>query len=171
MAYKILCVDDDPLTLRAIAHMLSGEFRVDTATSGAEAIATICANGPYAAVLSDMHMPGMDGAAFLKRAYQLAPATPRLLLTGYQDPELARRTVNEGRTLRFLTKPCSMALMNEALREAVREYEAALLGRQSKDSLQIDAVEIVSPALLAVAAAFGSVFESITADASSQCSA
>lgn len=167
MTYKILCVDDDPMTLRAIAHMLGNAYRVDTAASGAEAIDTICASGPYAAVLSDLHMPGMDGAAFLTRAYQVAPATPRLLLTGYHDPVLLKRTLIEGHTLRLLSKPCSLAVMNEAIREAVREYEAALLGRPAEMPTQIDATEILFPAVLAVAATIESIFDSITAGASS----
>jgi response regulator RpfG family c-di-GMP phosphodiesterase len=60
----------------------------------------------YAVVISDMRMPVMDGAAFLREARRWAPDATRMLLTGFADIEAAVSAVNNAQLFRFLTKPC-----------------------------------------------------------------
>ena len=57
-------------------------------------------------IVSDMRMPGMDGAAFLAAARALAPTSVRILLTAQTDVESAARAVNAGGIYKLLTKPC-----------------------------------------------------------------
>ena len=83
MADKILFVDDEPPVLDGYKRMLHREFAVDTAVGGEQGLAAIHARGPYSVVISDMRMPGMNGAQFLARLRQTAPDTVRILLTGY----------------------------------------------------------------------------------------
>lgn len=103
---KVLCVDDERNVLDGLALHLHRAYDVVLATSGQEGLATLAKDGPFAVVLSDMRMPGMDGSAFLAKARLAEPDTVRMLLTGYADIQSAIAVVNEGQIFRFLTKPC-----------------------------------------------------------------
>src|ERR1700723_1249547 len=96
MTQKILFVDDEPSVLEGYKRMLGRDLPIDTAVGGTLGLAAIAERGPYAVVISDMRMPQMDGAKFLARVRDLAPATVRLALTGYADIETAMSAVNEG---------------------------------------------------------------------------
>jgi CheY-like chemotaxis protein len=61
MKENILFVDDEPAVLDSYRRLLHREFEMETATSGPEAIAILNERGPFAVVVSDMQMPGMDG--------------------------------------------------------------------------------------------------------------
>src|SRR6202012_36514 len=94
---KVLFVDDEINVLRGIARTLHAGYEVHTASGGEEALPKLASAGPFAAVVSDMRMPGMDGAAFLQRAFAQAPDTVRLLLTGQSDMDAAISAINDGR--------------------------------------------------------------------------
>src|SRR5690349_19898886 len=71
----VLCVDDEPQILAGLSVNLRRRYDILTATSGDEALALLTARPGIAVVMSDMRMPGMDGATFLAKAKQLAPDT------------------------------------------------------------------------------------------------
>ena len=103
----ILCVDDEPQILESLSDTLYRHFDVKAATSGAEGLAQLSeAPERFAVVMSDMRMPVMSGAVFLREARLVAPDATRILLTGYADIDAAVHAVNEGQLFRFLTKPC-----------------------------------------------------------------
>ena len=99
MAEKILFVDDEALALAGYERALHRDFFLSTASGGTQGLATIETNGPFAVVISDMRMPGMDGAEFLAQVRQKAPDTVRMLLTGHADLNAAISAVNEGQNL------------------------------------------------------------------------
>jgi len=65
MAEKILLVDDDCNILDGYRRSLGREFLMETALGGEQALKLAADNGPYAVVVSDMRMPGMDGIQLL----------------------------------------------------------------------------------------------------------
>jgi CheY-like chemotaxis protein len=119
---KILFVDDEQAALGLYKQMLKGEFDILTAVSGEDGIATLRNLGPFAIVISDMQMPGMNGAQFLNRVRQLAPNTIRLLLSGHVDLSGAVTAVNEGGIFRLLMKPCDESVLMEAITAALACY-------------------------------------------------
>ena len=123
-AERILFVDDDRSVLDGLKRMLHGEIEVETATSGTEGLATIHLFGPFAIVISDMRMPGLNGAEFLARVRELAPHTVRMLLTGHNDLKRAIAAVNEGQIFRYLSKPCEKEEMLNAIRLGLAQYRA-----------------------------------------------
>jgi DNA-binding NtrC family response regulator len=120
---SILCVDDEPRVLDGLKLTLRRGFNVATATSGAEGLAVLQQMDGAAVVISDMRMPGMNGAAFLAKVRTLWPDSTRLLLSGELGRDPAVAGVNEGPIFRFLTKPCAPEKLTAAVEAAVRQHQ------------------------------------------------
>lgn len=118
----VLCVDDEPKVLEALALNLRRQYRVSTAKSGQDALAILDGGDQPAVVVSDMRMPGMDGATFLSQVKERAPDTVRLLLTGQTDLDSAIAAVNQGQVFRFLTKPCNPQSFLLAIAAAANQH-------------------------------------------------
>jgi response regulator RpfG family c-di-GMP phosphodiesterase len=153
MAEKILLVDDDSNILEAYRRSLSREFLMETALGGPEALALATEKGPYAVVVSDMRMPGMDGVQLLSRIKALSPDTIRVMLTGTTDRDTAIEAINEGSIFRFLSKPCSKEVMARTMTAALVQYrlvtaEKQLLEHTLSGSLQVltEVLSLVNPA-------------------------
>jgi response regulator RpfG family c-di-GMP phosphodiesterase len=116
---RILCVDDEPRVTEGLALLLRRDYQVMTAVSGQAALQMIKDVGAPAVVMSDMRMPVMDGATFLKTIRRLYPETARILLTGEPGRDAAVSAINEGQIFRFLTKPCSPEHVRAAVEAAV----------------------------------------------------
>jgi CheY-like chemotaxis protein len=119
----VLCVDDEPQVLAGLSVNLRRRYDILTATSGDEALAILTSRPDVAVVMSDMRMPGMDGATFLGRAKQLRPDAVRMLLTGYADIDSAMHAVNQGEIFRFLTKPCPTMTLLSSMYHAVEQHK------------------------------------------------
>lgn len=118
---QVLCVDDERAVLEGLSLHLRRRYHVHTAQSGAEGLEILSKEPSIAVVISDMRMPGMDGATFLTRAHEAVPDTVRLLLTGQADMDSAIAAINQGRIFRFLTKPCPPATVMAAVEAAVEQ--------------------------------------------------
>ena len=104
-AARILCVDDEPHIAAALRRMLrAAGHAVHVAGSGEEALALLEAES-IDLVISDMRMPGMDGAQLLARVRDRWPAVARVLLTGYADLQSTIAAINAAHVYRYLTKP------------------------------------------------------------------
>ncbi|HEY9510260.1 MAG TPA: HD domain-containing phosphohydrolase [Verrucomicrobiae bacterium] len=123
MSEKILFVDDDPNLLAACERSFRRRFQLDTAEGGEAGLAKIAERGPYAVVISDRQMPGMDGIQFLSQVRQRVPDTVRIMLTGNVDLEHAVRVVNEGSIFRFLIKPCPQEVLSKALEDGLAQFQ------------------------------------------------
>jgi response regulator RpfG family c-di-GMP phosphodiesterase len=149
---RILLVDDEALVLEALQRQLRKHFEVTVATEPLEAMELVVSGGPYAVVVSDLRMPGMDGVALLSGIRKLSPDTVRVLLTGYADVEAAIAAVNEGNIFRFLSKPCPTGTLLRALEASVEQHrliiaERVLLEQTLRGSLKTltDILALVNP--------------------------
>jgi response regulator RpfG family c-di-GMP phosphodiesterase len=153
---KILFVDDEEKILSAIERSLRRHFEITTASSGKLGLEALKTSGPFSVVVSDMRMPEMNGATFLRLAAKADPASVRVLLTGYADLDTVTAAVNEGHIYRFLTKPITGTSLLDALNDSVRQFrlqtaEKVLLEQTLRGSIQA-LTEILS---MANPAAFG----------------
>ncbi len=153
MAERILLVDDDSNILDGYRRSLSKEFLMETALGGTHALALATEKGPYAVVISDMRMPGMDGIQLLSQIKAVSPDTIRVMLTGNADMETAINAINEGSIFRFLNKPCSKDVMARTITAALVQYrlvtaEKQLLEQTLSGSLQVltEVLSLVNPA-------------------------
>jgi len=152
MNRKILCVDDETNILESYKRQLRKGFELTTATSGAEGLKIVAEQGPFAVVVSDLMMPGMDGIQFLSKMMELKPDTVRIMLTGQADLDKAIEAVNEGSIFRFLTKPCPSETLVKVLDTGIEQYrlitaEKELLEKTLSGSIKVmmEVISLVSP--------------------------
>jgi len=127
---RILLVDDDVQVLDGLQRQLRGQFDVTATSDPKEAIRLVVAEGPFAVVVSDLRMPGMDGVSLLFLIRQSAPETVRVLLTGDADMEAAISAINQGNIFRFLTKPCTPAILIRTLEASVEQFRLCAAGHE-----------------------------------------
>jgi response regulator RpfG family c-di-GMP phosphodiesterase len=142
MTPKILLVDDEENILQAYTRVLRRRFTFETALGGGDALQILQDLGPFAVVVSDMRMPGMDGIQLLSEVKERHPDTVRIMLTGNADQTTAVEAVNRGAIFRFLTKPCDSELLAATLEAALAQYrlvtaERELLEQTLKGSVQM----------------------------------
>lgn len=115
----LLLVDDEANILGALRRRFQPlGYRVLTAGSGAEGLA-ILEREPVDLVISDMRMPGMDGAAFLEQVALRRPGVIRFLLTGYADLASAVAAINQGRVAGYFSKPWDDTEIRLAVQDAL----------------------------------------------------
>jgi len=153
---KVLFVDDDPYILDAFRRQFRKKFEVSTAPGGMEGLDLIQQSGPFAVVVADMRMPGMDGVQFLKEVRKQVPDTVRLMLTGNADQQTAMDAVNEGNVFRFLTKPCSEIVLANALEAGIEQYRLITAEQELLEGTLNGAIKLLTDILSLVApSAFG----------------
>jgi response regulator RpfG family c-di-GMP phosphodiesterase len=126
---------------------------VQTAQSPELGLQTVAEKGPFAVVVSDFRMPGMNGIQFLAEVKRANPDTVRIMLTGQADLTTAILAVNEGSIFRFLTKPCPTGTLTAALDSAMEQHrlitsERELLEQTLHGSVKMltEVLSLVSPA-------------------------
>ncbi len=122
-ATTLLLVDDEPSVLSALRRLYRGQgYKIEQATSAADALALMQLQ-PIDLVISDMRMPGMDGAAFLEAVRDRHPGTVRILLTGYADIHSTVAAINRGEIHRYIAKPWDDQDMLLVVREALKRRD------------------------------------------------
>ncbi|MGD2014285.1 MAG: SpoIIE family protein phosphatase [Desulfobacterales bacterium] len=122
MKDKVLLVDDDAMVLAGLKRHLRNRFRIETALSGEEGLKRIEKNGPYAVIVSDFAMPGMNGIEFLCRVKETDPDSMRMMLTGSADMSTAIKALNEGSIFQFHPKPCPADTLGKAIQSGIDAY-------------------------------------------------
>jgi CheY-like chemotaxis protein len=141
---RILLVDDEQKILDGLRRSLHGQYQMDTANSGPEGLKLInLVAVPYAVVVSDMMMPGMNGAQFLAKAHVACPDTVQMVLSGQADLGSTIAAVNEGNLFRFLTKPCESADLTRAIDAALGQYRLINSERELLEHTLNGAVEVL----------------------------
>jgi response regulator RpfG family c-di-GMP phosphodiesterase len=103
--FTLLFVDDEPGILSSLRRLFRPQgYRILIAESG-QAGLDILEKETVDLVISDMRMPEMDGATFLKAVRGRWPQIMRILLTGYADITSTVSAINEGEIYRYISKP------------------------------------------------------------------
>jgi DNA-binding NtrC family response regulator len=135
MENRILFVDDDSNILDGYKRQLRKKFNIETAEGGEKGLEAVNNNGPYAVIVSDLKMPGMDGNQFLAHVKEISPESTRILLTGYADLKSAIEAINTGRIFRLLTKPCDKIDLIQTLENGIDQYLKNVRSKAGNDAL------------------------------------
>ncbi len=115
----ILFVDDEQDILdglRCMLHNMRDEWDMTFVESATQALSCM-ERRHFDVIVTDMLMPGMDGAQLLNEIMRLYPSTIRFVLSGYSDKETILKSI--GPTHQFLAKPCDSARLKSAIRHAL----------------------------------------------------
>jgi putative nucleotidyltransferase with HDIG domain len=118
MKKRVLFVDDQPNVLAGLRRMLHGcrhEWEMEFAEGPNEALVRLNA-GTFDVVVTDMRMPGMDGAQLLGEVMKLYPETVRIVLSGQSEQETIMRSV--GPAHQYLSKPCDPETLKSTVARA-----------------------------------------------------
>ena len=117
---RILFVDDNPDEIERLREMLEPmqhEWEVEFAVSGEEAL-NFMAKSSFDVIVSNMHMPEMDGVELLDVVMERYPETVRIIHSGHSDREMVLRSVKSAH--QFLMKPGSAETMRHTIERACK---------------------------------------------------
>ncbi|MBI4817543.1 MAG: response regulator [Deltaproteobacteria bacterium] len=115
MKKRILFVDDERNVLEGLRFRLRQRRQVWEMVfveSGRVAL-EVLAREPFDIVVSDMKMPGMDGAELLQRVRDEFPTVSRVVLSGHAEESVVIRALATAHE--FLSKPCDPGLLESVL--------------------------------------------------------
>ena len=117
---RVLFVDDEENILQGLRRSMRAmrnEWEMEFVCGSVAALEAFEAR-QFDVIVSDMRMPGMDGAELLSRIRALAPGTIRIILSGHADPDAIRRAIPS--THQFLNKPCEPNELKVTIERATR---------------------------------------------------
>jgi len=117
-AKRLLFVDDDRMVLgglRRALHDTRAEWEAVFTASGQEALEAL-GKSAFDAVVTDMRMPGMDGAELLERIKDRYPEVIRIVLSGQSEKEAMLRSIAPAH--QYLAKPCDIRELKLRLGQA-----------------------------------------------------
>ena len=134
----VLIIDDDAFMLKVLYRVFQKEYTLYQAGSAEEAVEVL--RGRHVkTILCDHILPGQSGLDFLVTLKQRNPQIKSVLFSAALETELFIKAINEGQVFRFIKKPASPADIQQAVREAVRQYDIETLQQQLlRDQKDID---------------------------------
>ena len=153
---KVLCVDDEPVVLDAYRAMhkywrsRGRAYILETAPNAEHALEVVAGQGPFAVIISDMHMPAMDGIQFFRRIKEIAPDTVRIVLTGDAKFQLAIDALHEGSIFRFYTKPCDLDTFDRAIAAGLDQYRLLRAEKELLEKTLTGCIEVLTGVLALV---------------------
>src|SRR5665213_954356 len=112
---QVLFVDDEPQVLEGLRRRLQPlmtKWQMTFVDSGADALSRF-EHAPHDVIVSDISMPGMDGAQLLHAISERWPATIRIALGGASDAEQKMRLLPLAH--QYLSKPCRPEQLEDAV--------------------------------------------------------
>lgn len=125
---QVLFVDDEEHLRLAAAQTLDlADLPVTCLADGEAALAQISRNFP-GVLVTDIRMPGIDGITLMRRALEIDPEFPVILVTGHGDVEMAVQSMRDG-AYDFLEKPYAPGRMVETVRRALDKRRLTIENR------------------------------------------
>jgi len=138
---KVLIADDHVIVRKGLRQILaeaSGEFAVDEACNGQEALEKAYKK-TYDVILMDIAMPGRSGLDILKQLKQEIPGIPVIILSVYSEEQYAVRAIKTGASA-YLTKESAPEELIKAIRKVSRggKYVTASLAEKLASAIELD---------------------------------
>src|SRR6201987_3795069 len=117
---NILLVDDEPGMLRYIRTLLEvDDYKVETASTGEEALERVQKGLQPDLVLLDLLMPGIDGLETLEQLRQAKPSMKVVMLSCVSDTRKVVQAIRLG-AHDYLTKPFHKAELDKVIKQCLR---------------------------------------------------
>ncbi len=156
---RVLCVDDEPVLLQILRRLLEVQgFEPVTCGDPLVALSTF-REGAFNVVITDIHMPGMDGMTLMRALREVQPELPVVVVTGQGTVDTAIQALREGAT-GMLVKPFTG---EELLAEVRRALSAA---QMRSEALQY---RYLSPVLDSIALTLSTAIEARNLETGEHC--
>ena len=121
---KILVVEDDKLFLWTLNYLLQKEgYEVSSALTGESAF-DLAQHQSFDVVISDFHLPGLNGRELIRRVKTLQPKAKTVLSSAYQRDEVTDQEHNELDLNAYLNKPIELGTLKQLLLDLTANGEA-----------------------------------------------
>ena len=128
---RVLVVDDDKdYQQLMVGHLVRRGYQVDTAPDGEAGLQQVETNGPYAVVVTDLMMPGIDGIEFLRRAKAHDATLEFIVVSGAGTLESAISSMRQSGAFDYLPKPLDQISDLSLAVERASEYRRIRLERE-----------------------------------------
>jgi putative two-component system response regulator len=134
MPERILATDDRPEILRLVDRTLGERYECEFA-DGVEKAREKLAIGGFDLALCDIEMPGESGLVLVEEIARDHSETAIVLLTGVDDPEVAKRTFELG-AHGYLVKPFGVGELLITTMNALRQHKLELAQRAHSDAVE-----------------------------------
>src|SRR6201982_4343013 len=125
---KILLVDDEPGMLRYIKTLLEvDDYKVETATTGEEALERVEKGLQPDLILLDVLMPGIDGLETLEQLRQRRPGVKVVMLSCVNDTKKVVQAMRLG-AHDYLAKPFQKAELDAVIEQCLGSHQQAYGG-------------------------------------------
>jgi EAL domain-containing protein (putative c-di-GMP-specific phosphodiesterase class I) len=132
---RLLVIDDDQLMRKLLSRVLTSKgYETIVAQDGAHA-RELFSRQTFDLVLTDVHMPKVDGIAVLKQIRERDPDLPVILFTASPSAETAIGAL-QLRATAYLTKPIDPARLLEEVEKALKMHELARVRKQAHELVQ-----------------------------------
>jgi DNA-binding NtrC family response regulator len=135
MRARVLIVDDEADMVDNCVRILGrADYDGRGTTDPHEALTMVESERPDL-LITDLKMPGMDGMELLRRAREVDPTLPVIVITAFATIESAVAAVKEG-AFDYLPKTFTVEQLRVAVARALRQRELALENRRLREQLQ-----------------------------------
>ena len=133
----VICVDDDQSNLNALERVLRARCTVHLATSGQEALELVERHTDVAAVLADLHMPGVPGSELLAKVAQMRPHCRRAVVTGFPESDELISAINAGHLHYVITKPWKLTDLLQVVEQLLHTFKLERDNHRLVDELRM----------------------------------
>ncbi len=132
---KILLLEDNLTVLMSLSNIISaGGYLVHPFDNCVNALAEFHEIQPDV-VVADVNMPGMSGMEFLEQIRTVDKETPVILMTGHEEPGMARDAIHLN-VLEFLLKPFEPICIIEAVANGIKTKRELQFQKENRDALE-----------------------------------
>ncbi len=139
----ILVIDDDELTRNLLNQMLAVEGHTCEMVADCSAAREHLKDNTYELMLCDINLPGESGLEFIKSASAKYKDTASVIVTGIDDPHVAKSALKRG-IYDYITKPVHLNRLSISVANALRRRQLEIANRSYKEELERMIVERTS---------------------------
>ena len=139
--YRILLLDDEQNVLLALQRSLKSvakdmEMTMELFNAPQEAIQRL-SDTPFDFIISDYHMPGMNGIQFLAIAKEMQPGAIRLMLSASAEFKTILGAINDAEVFRYIAKPWNQEELLETIQLAAVRRQQIMEDQRLADELRV----------------------------------
>ena len=137
---RVLIVDDEESVRRLFASCLSERYTCVTAADAQEALLRVVSE-PFALVLADVQMPGLNGIELLRKLTEHFPDTAVIMVSGIDRTQRVLDAVRLG-AYDYLIKPCDLGVLELTVERALERRKLLRDGKRYKKDLEKQNAEL-----------------------------